>query len=204
MLNGRALEAGAAPSAPAATTAASSAASAAPTTAVPFTTASTAAATAAAAPRGKSSLMGASNDLATVTMTGVQNTQNTSYTNSPANSSAPIWMEPRLMCSMPCRLNARPSALLASQCFCRQYQAHSTAAPTPHTSSGTAAVSSTGSDSHAGSFSVPIDSCAGAARRVSARRRRGTADARPSNEGRAAPSCAQAAAACAPPRRAPR
>lgn len=34
---------------------------------------------------GKSNLIGASNDLATVTITGVINTQNISYTNNPVN-----------------------------------------------------------------------------------------------------------------------
>ena len=103
--------------------------------------------------------MGASKDFATVTMTGVQNTQKMSYTKSPHSSRPPTCVLPRLRCSMPCSEKARPSALLASQCLVKQYQPHSTMPPAPLTSSATDAVSSTGSDSHAGSFSVPSDSC---------------------------------------------
>lgn len=103
-------------------------------------------------------MMGASNDFATETMTGVQNTQNTSYRNSPHSSSAPFCVLPSEMCSSPCRLNAKPSALLASQCLCATYQVHSSAASAPQHSSGTLAVSSMGSLTQEGSLSVPSDS----------------------------------------------
>ncbi len=102
--------------------------------------------------------MGASKDLATETMTGVQKTQKMSYRNRPHSSSAPICVLPRLICSMPCRLNARPRALLANQCLWRAYQAHSSALSAPQASSGTLAVNSTGSASQTGGVSVPSDS----------------------------------------------
>mmetsp|Transcript_47323 Transcript_47323/g.120773 ORF Transcript_47323/g.120773 Transcript_47323/m.120773 type:complete len:308 (+) Transcript_47323:499-1422(+) len=87
-------------------------------------------------PRGNRSLMGASNDLATDTITGVQNTQKMSYTNRPTSMIAPTWTDPSDRCSIPCTENARPRRLLASQCFFTQYHMQKHALTTPVASSG--------------------------------------------------------------------
>ena len=56
-----------------------------------------------------------SNDRATLTITGVQNTQNTSYTNNPASKIDPICTLSIVKYSIPCSANDIPSALFANQ-----------------------------------------------------------------------------------------
>jgi hypothetical protein len=61
-------------------------------------------------------LMGASKDLATVTMTLVPKTQKISYTKRPPSRMQPVTTLFRLRISIPVRANARPNTLLAIQC----------------------------------------------------------------------------------------
>ena len=65
---------------------------------------------------GKTSLMGASKDLATVTITSVPNTQNTSYTKRPPKSIHPVTILFKCNNSTPFKANARPKRLFAIQC----------------------------------------------------------------------------------------
>eukprot|EP01018_Ginkgo_biloba_P029701 Gb_00836 [translate_table: standard] len=70
---------------------------------------------------GKSSLIGASKDLATLTITGVKKTQKISYTKSPARRMAPVLKDPRDNISIPCIQKANPKMLFANQCFFNAY-----------------------------------------------------------------------------------
>nr|GMD12889.1 hypothetical protein Iba_chr07aCG7780 [Ipomoea batatas]GMD14629.1 hypothetical protein Iba_chr07bCG8260 [Ipomoea batatas]GMD17707.1 hypothetical protein Iba_chr07dCG6180 [Ipomoea batatas] len=67
--------------------------------------------------------MGASNDFATLTITGVKKTQKISYIKSPACKMAPVLNEPSESISIPWMQNASPKMLFASQCFCFAYHA---------------------------------------------------------------------------------
>mmetsp|Transcript_20197 Transcript_20197/g.52102 ORF Transcript_20197/g.52102 Transcript_20197/m.52102 type:complete len:225 (-) Transcript_20197:962-1636(-) len=83
---------------------------------------------------GKSSLIGASIPLATVTITSVPNTQKMSYRKSAHSSSAPIWKEPSESISMAHSEKEAASTFASTQ---RLVSAYASETPTPSASRGT-------------------------------------------------------------------